>query len=143
LFATTAPKVNVMALPLPMESTHQPGIWIVDFADLLERLGDDEPLALELLEIFYAVLDEQGKEISAAMAMGDPGAISAAAHALKGAANNVGAKALGLSCMALELKAKQVDEAAAFHTLWLAVQQAIQELQTYYRNTILPYTQQV
>lgn len=60
---------------------------------LLDRLGGDTDLALELGQLFLKGLPGQIAALDSALATRDSEAVDRAAHALKGASSSVGAEA--------------------------------------------------
>lgn len=82
--------------------------------DVARRIADnDEGLRLELLQIFIDTLEELTTSIGAAVNTGDPEEIYRAAHALKGAAANVGAQELAELAKDLELYGRGGESALA------------------------------
>jgi signal transduction histidine kinase/DNA-binding response OmpR family regulator len=81
--------------------------------DLLRTwLGDDKATMRSLLEEFLTGARADAIEIEVGLATSDMGAVSAAAHKLKGGALSVGANALGKVAAALEAAARPGDRAA-------------------------------
>jgi signal transduction histidine kinase/DNA-binding response OmpR family regulator len=100
---------------------------LVNFSRLEEfREFDDEALSMtrEVVELFLADAPHRLDAIGSAIASGDASALSVAAHALKGAAGNIGATALQSMCDRLEEASRdtvpQDAEArlAALRALW-------------------------
>jgi PAS domain S-box-containing protein len=65
----------------------------IDRARLLERVGGDARSLAEVARIFLADAPKRLAEIRQAIARGDPAALRGAAHTLKGAVSNFGARA--------------------------------------------------
>jgi HPt (histidine-containing phosphotransfer) domain-containing protein len=63
---------------------------------------DDRSMTREVIALFVADAPVRMGDINAALQASDSAALSRAAHALKGAASNVGAQALTDACFALE-----------------------------------------
>jgi signal transduction histidine kinase/DNA-binding response OmpR family regulator/HPt (histidine-containing phosphotransfer) domain-containing protein len=99
----------------PQESVGQPDAEhptvIPDTSDLIDwsRLEqfkefDDDSLSMtrEIIALFTNDSPNRVRDIQQALRMGDSDKLSLAAHALKGAASNIGAKSLALACFNLE-----------------------------------------
>jgi HPt (histidine-containing phosphotransfer) domain-containing protein len=76
-------------------------------ADMLEELralktDDDSAFFSKLMKLFLEAVEDGIRGVEEAFRADDPKAARAAAHALKSAAFNVGAKALVTHCQALE-----------------------------------------
>jgi signal transduction histidine kinase/CheY-like chemotaxis protein/ligand-binding sensor domain-containing protein/HPt (histidine-containing phosphotransfer) domain-containing protein len=67
---------------------------VFDHGGLLERLGHDQELVQELIEVFFAEVPRQLDSIEAAARDGDIEIVQKLAHKLKGAAGSFGAPAL-------------------------------------------------
>jgi signal transduction histidine kinase/CheY-like chemotaxis protein len=84
-------------------------------ADAIDRnvlaswLGDDRAAIASLLEKFRDTALDAEREISVASRLGDLAAVAAASHKLKGAAQAVGAKAVGAAAVVLEQAGKAGD----------------------------------
>jgi signal transduction histidine kinase/CheY-like chemotaxis protein/HPt (histidine-containing phosphotransfer) domain-containing protein len=84
-------------------------------ADAIDRnvlaswLGDDHAAIASLLEKFRDTALDAEREISVASRLGDLAAVAAASHKLKGAAQAVGAKAVGAAAVVLEQAGKAGD----------------------------------
>jgi HPt (histidine-containing phosphotransfer) domain-containing protein len=77
---------------------------------LAEILGTDDSVILnEVLTEFLAVADVSLKEVRAAVSIGEPGGIKAAAHSAKGEARSAAATRLSDLYAELELAAKDED----------------------------------
>jgi signal transduction histidine kinase/DNA-binding response OmpR family regulator len=114
----------------PAEPSHA----IMDFGRLEEfKEYDDEELTMtrEVIALFQADTPNRLDAIDAAVAAGDAAALATAAHALKGAAGNVGAMALHVAAGVLEAQAKSgmpsdaVLQAHNLRELWAATRAAI------------------
>ncbi len=84
---------------------------VMDFGRLNEfKEFDDEALSMtrEVVGLFIADAPRRLEAIGLAIAAGDAEELSRAAHALKGAAGNIGAVAIQAACAALEADAKSV-----------------------------------
>jgi signal transduction histidine kinase/CheY-like chemotaxis protein/HPt (histidine-containing phosphotransfer) domain-containing protein len=96
--------------PSPPERRGAAEAPLVDFARLEEfKEFDDEALTMtrEVIALFVADTPPRLEAIDQAVAARDPAALVAAAHALKGGAGNVGAKAMYEAADALEAAAQQ------------------------------------
>jgi HPt (histidine-containing phosphotransfer) domain-containing protein len=76
---------------------------------LLDRLGGDEALAAEVIAVFVEDCPARVTAIGRAVAARDAGCLRTAAHALKGAAGNVGATRVFESARRLEQIGKSGD----------------------------------
>lgn len=85
----------------------------IDRQALMERLGDDEELAQEIIELFRQDSPDQLAQIRTAIAAGDAGVLRSVAHALKGAAGNLSAGAVAGAARELELMAQAGDLSGA------------------------------
>lgn len=107
---------------------------LMDFSRLEEfrEFDDDERTMIrEVVAMFIAEAPQRLAVIEAAVASGDAAALSVAAHALKGAAGNVGASALQSLCRRIEEDSREtVSEAAPaqvarLHLLWAQTREAL------------------
>jgi CheY-like chemotaxis protein len=98
---------------------------VMDFSRLEEfREFDDldQTMTREVVGLFVADAPRRLAAIQAAIAAGDAGALSVAAHTLKGAASNIGASALQAVCDRLEADSHQaVPRDAASRLVQLAL----------------------
>lgn len=104
----------------------------MDFARLEEfREFDDDELSMTkgVIDVFLADGPSRVEAVIAAIASGDCSALSSAAHALKGAASNVGASGLQQQCSQLEHVAKAGElpsdgalQSAQLRALWAATE---------------------
>jgi len=99
---------------------------VLDETVLRGQIGDDSAFLEELLVVFAVTIDAQVVALLAAAARGDSTTIAGHAHAIKGAAANIGAGALLSAAAALERAALQGDIAAhaleALHSAWRKLQ---------------------
>jgi HPt (histidine-containing phosphotransfer) domain-containing protein len=72
-------------------------------ARLLDIVQGDRGLALELAEIFLSELEPRMQDIKAAIGSGDAERLESVAHALKGSATSMSAKAVAAAAHSLEL----------------------------------------
>ncbi len=126
--AAAAPAAPVSA-PAPLEAGA-----VLDFARLQEfRDYDDEDLSMthEVIDLFISDAPERLRAIESAVAEQDAGALSRAAHALKGAAGNIGAVAMQEAAAALEAQAREAmpadaaQQAARLRVLWERTHRAL------------------
>ncbi|MBM3779332.1 MAG: Hpt domain-containing protein [Acidimicrobiia bacterium] len=96
---------------------------IFDREEFLRRLGGDEELYREVLQVFLEDCPNQMDVIRTAMDTRDPMRIRSAAHALKGAAGSVSARALFEASGALE-RAGAGGDLDACDQAWQQVQAA-------------------
>ncbi|MCK5000841.1 MAG: response regulator, partial [Anaerohalosphaera sp.] len=85
---------------------------IIDFEKLIARLGDEE-LIKEIVPIFLADCKERFEDTRKAVLSRDSKAIQFNAHAIKGAAGNIGAKLLSDIACKLESFGKEDDTESA------------------------------
>ena len=105
---TVAPGPDGRESGLPTSAPPAPP-QLMDFARLEEfREFDDEALTMtrEVIGLFQADTPKRLEAIALALAAQDPSALATAAHALKGAAGNVGAAAMHRAADALEARAR-------------------------------------
>ncbi|MBI5276697.1 MAG: response regulator [Burkholderiales bacterium] len=114
--------------PSPATAAAHP---VMDFARLQEfREYDDEELTMtrEVIALFQVDTPKRLDAIDAAVAANDADALATAAHALKGAAGNVGAMGLHVAAGTLESQAKAafppdaVPQAQRLRELWAQTQ---------------------
>jgi len=106
--APHAPAAPAAAQAAP-EDAAAPAGPVMDFSRLNEfKEFDDEALSMtrEVVGLFIADAPRRLDAIGQAIAAGDPEELSRAAHALKGAAGNIGAVAIQAVCATLETDAK-------------------------------------
>ena len=99
----TAPGVMPFAPGAPL--AEEPSISLIDWSRLDQfREFDDEDLSMtrEVVLLFVTEMPQRVHDIYNALTACDSAVLSQAAHALKGAASNVGAQALSDACAALE-----------------------------------------
>jgi two-component system, sensor histidine kinase and response regulator len=96
LYAVLEEEVVTGAPARPVGKSPQPDTPAapVDRNVLLARLGDDEDLFADIVEVFLDDCPSRLSEIGAAVDARDPERIRTAAHALKGAAGNIAATGL-------------------------------------------------
>jgi HPt (histidine-containing phosphotransfer) domain-containing protein len=100
------------ALPAAQEAPAglAPQAELIDWSRLEQfREFDDEDLSMtrEVVQLFITEMPQRTGDIHGALAACDSAVLSRAAHALKGAASNVGAQALSDACAALEQSCQQ------------------------------------
>ncbi|NML43941.1 response regulator [Ramlibacter sp. G-1-2-2] len=126
---------RALAAPPAPAAAAVPEAALVDFARLEEfREFDDEELTMtkEVIALFLQDTPVRLDAIDAALAAHDAGALATAAHALKGAAGNVGATALHVASGELEAQAKEgvpadgAERAARLRSLWEGTREAVQ-----------------
>jgi len=121
------------ASPLPAQETP-----LMDYARLREfREFDDEELSMtrEVVALFIADTPARLQAMEVAAAQGDAAGLARAAHALKGAAGNVGAAALHEAAGQLEQRASLAwppdagERIAQLQRLWVLTQEALADWQ--------------
>ncbi len=80
---------------------------IVDYDDLMDRLGGDRGIADELLMLFSDRGEQMIAELNQALISRDEEASRRAAHTLKGTVANVGARKMGLVLESIHSKIKE------------------------------------
>jgi signal transduction histidine kinase/DNA-binding response OmpR family regulator len=93
--------------PEPVGAPDSPPTW--DFAQTLERLGGDEKLLYEIVEIFLAEGPEQISVLRHAIAEGDAGGIERAAHGLKSELGYLGISQVSQKASELEGMGRRRD----------------------------------
>jgi signal transduction histidine kinase/DNA-binding response OmpR family regulator len=96
---------------------------------------DDLSMTREVIALFVADLPQRLQDLDTALAAQDAAALARAAHALKGAASNVGALSVSDRCAILEAQAKQgsvpPDAAAQIAAVHVAGQATLKALQSW------------
>ena len=82
---------------------------VIELKNVLRRLQGDKQLLAEIVEIFLADAPKRFKKVEQLMDQGDLDELADAAHALKGAASNIGAGKLWKSFCEMEVAAKEKD----------------------------------
>jgi HPt (histidine-containing phosphotransfer) domain-containing protein len=85
------------------------GVEQVDPDFLLELVGDDQDFARELVLLFAEDTSERLAEIDEALTAADADTVGAQAHAIKGAASNIGATSVQELAFRLERMGKGGD----------------------------------
>jgi len=97
-----------------------------DWQQLRQLAGEDSDFENELLSIFLQDAERSLKELADAIASNVPKSIEEAAHSLRGASANVGAKALANTARQLEQAARADNSSGA--------QALLQQLNSHYRR---------
>ena len=97
--------------PLPPPVDEDRPVW--DKEDLMDRLMDDEKLARTITDVFLSDVPHQLDTLDADLKSADAAAIRLHAHAIKGAASNVGGKRLFSVALEMENAAKEQNVPAA------------------------------
>ncbi|MCU0722136.1 MAG: response regulator [Planctomycetes bacterium] len=95
------------------EAAPAPEASPIDAEDVRNRLGVDLPVILEMLEMLVRDAPAQHKAMERAFGAGDWTALASAAHRLKGAAGNLGARPVFKACQDLESAARRSEREAA------------------------------
>ena len=88
-------------------------IDVFDRATMLERLGDDEELLVEILDLFVSDAPEQLSSLEQAMETGEAELVTRHAHTLKGQAANIAAARMQQVSLEVELAGKEGNLALA------------------------------
>jgi HPt (histidine-containing phosphotransfer) domain-containing protein len=88
--------------PLPKGETMQDGTPIIDIPEALNRAMGDVDFLKEMLEELHRSIPDFTSRIQHAMQSDNAGALGSDAHQFKGAAANLGAKALAHAALQLE-----------------------------------------
>ncbi len=78
-----------------------------DRADMLERLGDDTDLLIDVLQVFQEECPRMLADVRAALEQADPDLVCRAAHSMKGALLNISAAPAAAEAAALEELGRQ------------------------------------
>jgi PAS domain S-box-containing protein len=92
LFAAVSRAVNRGDMPRPHGEDKSPSPGSIDWASAREHTGGDERLLRELVRLFLKEHPRWLTELRRAVTRGDPAALRAAAHSLKGALGTLGAR---------------------------------------------------
>ena len=76
---------------------------VIDYKDVLDRVGGDKDLLIELAVLFIEKMPDYLSRIDAAIQNNDPKALAESAHALKGAATSLSAVRAGAAARELEM----------------------------------------
>jgi two-component system, sensor histidine kinase and response regulator len=95
--------------PTTPETGRQNTLRVLDEAALLALVGGDETLMHEIIDLYLRESPRLLREIRAASAAGDTGALQFSAHALKGSVGNMAAARAYAAAMALETAARAGD----------------------------------
>lgn len=92
-----------------LQADRSPAVW--DFADVLNRVDNDQELLRDLLGIFQEEFPRAMSSLEASVAAGDRKNISALSHKLKGMLSNLGATRAAAAAAKLEVLASAGDQA--------------------------------
>jgi HPt (histidine-containing phosphotransfer) domain-containing protein len=120
LFPAPAPTPPVPPAPVPVVA--------FDKAVLLHRLGDDEALLNEMVQLFLEALPGQLRELRAALGAQDAAKVAATAHCLKGGVGNFGSTPAWDLAQQLEMAGQNGDLTKAAQLL-PALEQALLRVQ--------------
>jgi signal transduction histidine kinase/CheY-like chemotaxis protein/HPt (histidine-containing phosphotransfer) domain-containing protein len=90
---------------------------VIDFQSLMERVEDDTVLVEEMIELYLGSSPRLVEEIEQGVGKRDAEAIHRAAHALKGALQNLSAEASAQAARKLEMMGRMDDLEGAEHSL--------------------------
>ena len=82
---------------------------VLDLKDVLERVQDDRELLMELLDIFVEDYAEKRELLNKLIEENNAEEVRNIAHSIKGAAGNISAKAIHVTCAKMELLAEGND----------------------------------
>lgn len=85
------------------------GKRVLDYPELVDRIGGDEEFARELLSEFVSSLPNEIEELGAILQSGDFEGIVLKAHTLKGSAANLSAKGLSEAAKVIEQAGRERD----------------------------------
>jgi len=103
------------------------GRGVVDRAALLSRLEGDASLLSEIVDLFLETAPRLMRDLKQALASKDPGRLERAAHTLKGAVANFGARPAFEAAFKMEQHGQRGDLAAA-RKAWVSVEKEMTRL---------------
>lgn len=103
---------------------------VIDWEQLIRRLGGDEQLAAEVIPGFLADNRERLDMLAAAVKTGDAKAVKQYAHALKGASATIGAMHLPETANRLEIAGREED-VSQFEPLFEELRREFDELDSF------------
>ena len=106
-----------------------------DEIGLMQRVGGDPSLALEVINAYFDDQPERLRELSNALALGDLTQVRRAAHAIKGSSATVGAPAVAAAARALEELAIQ-GQVPLLELAWRRLQEASTDLEASLRDAV-------
>jgi CheY-like chemotaxis protein len=115
-------------VPVPPAAPRAEPVVAFDKAVLLHRLGDDETLLHEMVQLFLEALPGQLCELRAALAGSDASKVATTAHTLKGAVGNFGSTPAWELAHQLEMAGQKGDLAKAEQIL-PALEKGLQRVQ--------------
>jgi len=86
-----------------------PPIGVVDNAGLMDRVGGDQALLIEIVDLFLGDVPRLLEDIRLALRDGDPKRVERTAHTLKGSVGNFGARSAVQAAQRLEAMARDRD----------------------------------
>jgi signal transduction histidine kinase/CheY-like chemotaxis protein len=113
-------QVSSDTLPQAATAEHTGCSEVIDWRDLSSRV-DDEEILVQIASVFLTDNAERIERLAQALRSGDHSEIPSLAHAIKGSAAGLGARALTMAARHLETEAKQ-PEPPNLVTLFSAVQ---------------------
>lgn len=122
-FKETAPPARPAISSSP--STRQSNI--LDRDELLERMGGDRELLVEIVDLFLRDCPKQLAELSEAVAGGDAASVRRAAHTLKGLAGNLASADAAEAALRLERMGSEGNLTGAKEQL-ATLERAIEQL---------------
>ena len=100
---------------------------ILDRSELLERVGGDRELLVEIVELFSRDCPKQMAELSEAVACGDAAKVKRVAHAVKGQVGNLASATATAAALRLEMMGSEGNLAGAREEL-ASLERAIEQL---------------
>ena len=103
---------------------HEPAAAAIDSSQLTRMTMGDRSLEREVLQLF----DRQAGLLLARMYSGEPVAVAALAHTLKGSASSIGATAVVVAAAAVETAVGTIERTVALEQLAVAIDEARAEI---------------
>ncbi len=120
--------------PVAPKTAKQITEQIYDKKAALSRVGGDEQILREILDIFFEDAQKELAELNAFVEQKDGDSVRRKAHALKGAAGSVGAMALFEAAFQLE-NAGRENDFTSVHPRFIALQEALKQFQNHVDTT--------
>ena len=108
---------------------------IYDHQELLKRVGGDEDLSRELLEMFLEEFPHKLEEIKKALKEEEAPMVARVAHTIKGSSANIGANTIREAALEMEIASKDLNLNLA-NTLVDKIQGEFERLHTFLSETV-------